>query len=532
MPALDPERVVSLGQLSKAAVRTICRASHEVVVCVRRGPGVDLDDARIRTRQVAPGAALPLPDESVDVLVVTDRGWLRGISREARLAAEVARVLRPDGTLYVEWNRLSAADAHRALARLQRERLELWLAPGAGEMRAAVPADASDVIGWNRRRWLRPLPPRRALRRPALAIARHPVLASVARRQAALARREAPLGIPAYLAAAAREAEASVDECRWSLVAPGDYNSQKVLVFLFDPGEDRPRAVVKMTRDPSFNDRLENEWRALTTLASLPVGSKLPRPLFRGTHAGLTIVGETAIEGLPLRRVVRDEPASPYAERGLRWLVELAASTASPRASDEVGTALGTLLELFFATYTVTTEERSFLVDQLATVERLGDSVPTVFQHGDPGAWNALVASDGDLAFLDWEAAEHAGVPFWDLFYFARSMAVVGSRAAGPPLGTDPARRVFLEESELGRQLERAVRALAERTGIPLALVEPLFYLCWVHRALKEATRRRPDELDRGVYIRLLRLCIERRAAPGLESLFTVAAGGRRSCES
>ena len=34
-------------------------------------------------------------------------------------------------------------------------------------------------------------------------------------------------------------------------------------------------------------------------------------------------------------------------------------------------------------------------------------------------------------AFLDWEAAELHGMPLWDLFYFARSVAVGVARACG-----------------------------------------------------------------------------------------------------
>jgi hypothetical protein len=55
------------------------------------------------------------------------------------------------------------------------------------------------------------------------------------------------------------------------------------------------------------------------------------------------------------------------------------------------------------------------------------------------------------------------------------------------------------------------------------ALVEPLFYTCWMHRALKEATRLQPDRLESGTYVRLLRLCVARRDAPGLRRLFSLS---------
>jgi aminoglycoside phosphotransferase (APT) family kinase protein len=134
-----------------------------------------------------------------------------------------------------------------------------------------------------------------------------------------------------------------------------------------------------------------------------------------------------------------------------------------------------------------------------------------VFQHGDPGTWNVLVTKNGRVAFLDWEAAEVEGMPLWDLFYFLRSYCVGAARSQG---ATDPLagfRQQFLGETQLGQLVREATRHYCERTSLSAQLIEPLFYLCWMHRALKEATRLSPSKLERGHYINLLRLCIDQR---------------------
>jgi hypothetical protein len=56
---------------------------------------------------------------------------------------------------------------------------------------------------------------------------------------------------------AARSAGIEIGDHRWGLLASGHYNQKKVLVFLFDGDAESPRYVVKMTRHPDYNGRLE-----------------------------------------------------------------------------------------------------------------------------------------------------------------------------------------------------------------------------------------------------------------------------------
>ena len=61
---------------------------------------------------------------------------------------------------------------------------------------------------------------------------------------------------------------------------------QKVLMFLFEAVAQHPRGVVKITRDSTHNFRLENEWRALTSLQNLPIESERTCPAPPGAEPG------------------------------------------------------------------------------------------------------------------------------------------------------------------------------------------------------------------------------------------------------
>ena len=68
-------------------------------------------------------------------------------------------------------------------------------------------------------------------------------------------------------------------------------------------------------------------------------------------------------------------------------------------------------------------------------------------------------------------------------------------------------------------ELIAATERYRERVDVPAELVEPLFYTCWMHRALKESTRLAAGNLERGHYFSVLNACIEQREA--LAALFS-----------
>ena len=59
--------------------------------------------------------------------------------------------------------------------------------------------------------------------------------------------------------------------------------------------------------------------------------------------------------------------------------------------------------------------------------------------------------------------------------------------------------------------------------GLDPVLVAPLFYTCWMHRALKEGARLTRQRIINGHYFSVLKLCIEKQDVPSLQRLFTAA---------
>ncbi|MBK9715637.1 MAG: phosphotransferase [Kouleothrix sp.] len=331
---------------------------------------------------------------------------------------------------------------------------------------------------------------------------------------------------PRYLREIASAAGVDIAHHRWGLSARGEYSSRKVLVFLFNHADETPEYIVKMTRDRALNPRLENEHRALALLAEMGVGDRetLPQVAFFGHHNHLAVLGETIVDGVPFERRASAAADCVYAHDAIRWLTELGAKTADRAGATpaDVAAGLGSLLRRFVEIYRLTETEQAFLEAQVATLGESRSAFPLVFQHGDPGTWNAVVTPAGHSAFLDWEAAEPQGMPLWDLFYFVRTYGAWSLRTAIAGDVTKGFVPQFLAPSPFQSMLVDATARYCARVGVPEQFVEPLFYTCWMHRALKESTRLSPHVLDRGHYVNVLRASIARR--DDLHALFALAA--------
>jgi hypothetical protein len=523
LPSLDLGRIVCLGRPSPAALTTLAGLGDEVAVCatandlsrLHRSLG-SAEPSKVSFFETDVGGA-PLPDGTADLVVVPRLPILRRRAR-AEWLARARRLLKPDGIAYVEGRFLGPADTASLLS----------LAPAAGEVRVAAPVQDRQAVDYLERRFLkRGVVRRQLLRRPRRVLARQPAVTRIVRRRGVLIGRPSEhlrAGPPEYIRAIAAGSGVDLENRRWGLAAPGEYPSQKVLCFLFPSAGDAPESVVKITRDPDLNFRLENEGRALTILREHGVGTDetLPRPLFSGSHRGLAVLGESAIEGVPFRERTQATADCPYARAAVEWLIDLGKATASPARPGAQGalSELDALCERFTRTYRLEPQEEDFLAGHADALVRGGDGFPLVFQHGDPGPWNVLVTPDGRPAFLDWEAAEPRGMPLWDLFHFLRSYGLLVSRAAGTREPLQSFAEQFLESSAVNRLLVDATSRFCAQTGLPADLVEPLFYTCWVHRALKEAATLPTHRLESGRYVGILRLAIERRDSPGLSTLF------------
>jgi len=552
-PTLRAKHIVCLGKPASTTLATLAAFSERVTI-------------------VAPGDN-SLHAGSVDLIVVVGRRQRWRLKFDRQLREALSASLKHDGLWYYEYHGALSAIFHadglrRALDPMARA-LAYWMTPLAGEVHTAVPVTDRSLAGYFRKDLLSRVTVKTAgglkglislaskvgtsedlervlgtaptattrwryCRAKAAGVVRRGLanIGKLADRQPLLARLFGRCGVfvgrsphllnaspPEYLRVIAQRYGVSLDRCRWGLSAPGDYGSRKLLFFLADVHDSidatRPTYIAKMVRDPALNPRLENEYSALCALRDLGIGNRdtVPRPLFHGRHAGLAIVGETAIDGRPFSRRTNHSAQCPWLRAAADLLIYLARRSAVPTASDERRCALLTLQQRFDELYDLPPAQRTFLHAQTAALSESHAMLPSVFQHGDPGIWNWLVTEAGGVALLDWEAAEPRGMPLWDLFYFLRSYCVAAARAGGTRSAIAGFDQEFLGATPIGDVIRELTFEYCDAIRLPTEMVGPLLYSCWMHRALKEATRLTPSTLHSGQYINLLRLCIDKRGS-------------------
>lgn len=333
--------------------------------------------------------------------------------------------------------------------------------------------------------------------------------------------------------AIAQGAGIDISHSIWGLSAPGNYNSRKVLFFLFNRhqesgGSQRLEHIVKTVRDPSLNARLENEHRALKFLHERGIGTRktIPEVIFFGYHSQLAVVGETVVEGEPFRDRTWTTVECPFARAVIDWLIYLGEATVdyTSATARQVADGLDTLFSRFSKIYRLSLSQNEYLTRQIAVVRNSLDPFPLLLQHGDLGPWNILVTPDEEIGVLDWEAAEIKGMPLWDLFYFMRSFGLDIARAHGTQDHHDGLDLLFLTDSPVNLLFTKSTERYCHQIGLKRELIVPLFYTCWMHRALKEASRLAHNRVETGRYIHLLRLCLEERNSSKIDSLFNQSA--------
>lgn len=335
---------------------------------------------------------------------------------------------------------------------------------------------------------------------------------------------------PLYLRSLASEWGVDLDDYRWGLSARGDYSSRKVLIYLFSGQNGKlknpePEYIVKLVRDPIYNYRLENEYRALSLLkkSDESIRRAVPKIGFFGYHADLAVIGEKMIVGDEFRQKTDLTETCSYMHNAVNWLIHLGAVTVNKSlvSAEQAAKILDNLYSRFFEIYQISPEHKSFLVKQIEKIQNFPGAFPLVFQHGDPGTWNALITESGKVAFLDWESAERNGMPLWDLFYFLRSYIMGAARSKGIGDRIQAIVQLLLTHSPYSQLYVDSTETYCHQTGLSGSLTEPIFYTCWMHRALKEATRLTPGKVGDGHYVNLLRLFIEYRESEVLGQLFS-----------
>jgi Phosphotransferase enzyme family len=497
LPSLAVERIACLGEPPAGTRTMLHRLASSVTRLALDGPGVTTPDAA-----------------TSDVL------WVSGADGPARLAGLVGpaaeALLSRTPSIVIEDAPTHDDSGLRArLGAAGHQVVELDTLVIDGEVRAVGPRTGDDggpgepVLPGVRRPASRPWPLRRGSDR------------SVAGR-ALIATRDDPHDPPGWLMRLATDHGHDVHGHGWSIAAPGVYDSQKVLVYLTPPGEAAPTWIVKITRDARHAARLRNEARALEILAGLgPIeGMTVPRLVAAGDAGRLASVIETIVPGRPFEPVLRGPDGLDRLRPALEALGGLAERSAHDVPAGAVAATFERLRDQYVEIHRPTDEDRGRLDALVARVAAWPTPIPLVAMHGDPGTWNLLAGPDDRIGFLDWESFDPDGLPLWDLFHMLHAAVLVVGRTR------IPRRRMWIlashvfEEGRYSGLLVDAVQRYRERIGVPPELVEPLFTFCWIHRALKESARRRPDDVARGHYARFAQRIVASPTAPTLRRLY------------
>jgi Phosphotransferase enzyme family len=445
-----------------------------------------------------------------DVVAVVGAEARRWLANHPSAVEAVRRLIDRGGYAFLEGRDTGASSPERRLARATGSHLDRYrLLPLRGEPRVMVPdtdrrALAHVIQVGAVHPWGSPEQPRlmdRVLRRVPASLALGSRFGSLIARN-----RPQVAALPDYLEQMAGESGISFAGHRWWLSVPEGYRSRKVVFRLFGPTPAHPSYVVKMVSHPEMNSRLQNEGDALVRLESLGFsrGGRAPRVAFKGEHAGLAIVCQSAIEGRPFREVTGGSMPCAYGRSAAASITELAVMTRTVH-DDPRRRALSEMAE-YLDEFTKVYGNRLLserLASPVGALTHHAAGVPRVFLHGDPGTWNMLGTRDGTVAFLDWESADPAGPPLWDLFYFLRSYGVTRLRQQSRS-AIAAFEQTFFGNSELSRWTRGVIDHYVEAAGIDRSLLLPLFQTCWMHRALKEATRLERANLAGGHFVRAL----------------------------
>ena len=506
LPSLEAGRVVCVGAVSAAELGTLARIGREVFVV---DPVAKDDPAALANVRFARDlASLDLADASVDLIRIAS-----GAGPDPSGIARLGQLLALGGRIYLEEIRRSGARSDRARDAYLEHGLvvagEFVLHPWHGEPREALPIDDPGVLAYVERTRHVGVSGRARLvgRLRAASLRRPPARTAVLLARAGIA--SPGMGPPDYLTNLLGAAGLEVP-ARWCLLARGRFNSQKVLAVGFPAQGEDPNLIVKLPREPALDARLENEARALRALEVVPAAAgRVPRVLASGRHGGLSILAESAVVGRPFRDAGKGARGEAALLDAVAFLGDLGRQTQVPAEPAALAAELREILERFAVLYRIEPRHVLALEALVGSVADHDGTLPRVFQHGDPGIWNLLVTPSGEAAFLDWESAEPHGVPLWDLLYVLRSYVVSTGRLGGFRSRTEAFSRTFIRRSPLSTLVLDAVDGYRRAIDLPAALVYPLFVTCWMHRAVKEASRLAPERRDAGTYVRLVRLCLD-----------------------
>ncbi len=281
------------------------------------------------------------------------------------------------------------------------------------------------------------------------------------------------------LAIAAAAVFGADPEVRWFLtLGQGDALARAVF-HLFAPVSAEPAWALKLARVPGYEEPFARDERGLA-LAHDTGGSAAahaPQLLGRfevdGHHASL----ETAALGERLSTLLPRRTGAAHTAFAdvTGWTQAVGAETAAAKGIDDELERLG--------------REVVPRWNAPAGLLEAVRAVPTVLQHNDLGTWNVVFAGPGRFTVLDWESARPAGLPLWDLLYFAVDALGQLDRMGSFEERTAHAVRLLRGDLPASSTLFEWIRRYVQELQLPPESVGPLATLCWLAHGLSHVAR-------------------------------------------
>jgi len=273
----------------------------------------------------------------------------------------------------------------------------------------------------------------------------------------------------------------------------GKRSINKVILYLFTAGAEKPQRIVKLPRTPDAVPALIHEAHILQALHARKsnAATGIPVVLFLHELNGWVALGETAVFGQPLYALLDSQNALSLAIMVTEWLVHLVGDGPPAPRSDWWNRLVEPALHDFEQAFAPVLD--GFAVPKCREIlDRLRD-LPQAFEHRDCSPWNTLVTSNGELAVLDWESAEQNGLPALDLIYFLAYLAFFLDGAMKNGNYIESYHSVSDPETFIGHLQAACLQKYMESTGLDPVALPPLRLLTWLIHARSEIRHMSAD---------------------------------------
>ena len=273
----------------------------------------------------------------------------------------------------------------------------------------------------------------------------------------------------------------------------GKRSINKVILYLFAVGAEKPQRIVKLPRTTDAVPSLTHEAHILQALQARKsnAATGIPVVLFLHELNGWVALGETAVFGQPLYTVLDSQNAQSLAIKVTEWLVHLVVDGPPAPRSDWWNQLVEPTLHDFEQAFDPVLD--GFVVPKCREIlDRLGD-LPQAFEHRDCSPWNILVTSSGELAVLDWESADQNGLPALDLTYFLAYLSFFLDGAMKNGNYIESCHRASDPETFIGHLQAACLQRYIQSTGLDPVALHPLRLLTWLIHARSEARHMSAD---------------------------------------